>query len=481
MSLSVRRKVLVVLAVVMVLPLGVVAASRNARVEVGSLRACVGLGKAGFRAIAEDRRDRFLGKVQAYTARCRGGERGDAYRPTPWVDWTNYWGTGDRTSLSGPGLLGHLARNGRGIDGALLDLEYQRMELIKFNLFDNYTFEEYVDGRGGVPGRSLKVWPQMRLPADDAHYAEVGGAGEQLCGGELIRYRNESGICNDIRNPLMGSTGTLFARNVQFEETSPELGATQLVRNRHGDRLGLLKPDPQVISRELFTRQQSHPERCRDGLAAGADARCDYIEAPFFNVLAAFWIQFMTHDWFAHLDEGRNSPELAPVGCSTRLEGGAERTLTAEEIAALGCRPGDRMDAALMADTTPPPTFEHDGRTHLRRAQRTTRNLNTAWWDASQLYGYSDRSVHRVKRDPRDPAKLLTVQVGGRAGAGERQGYLSVFEPGDPILPVLGRAGSGSVSGQLVHRAELLPQRLRARAQQLRGRVPQARGRGSGR
>ena len=35
---------------------------------------------------------------------------------------------------------------------------------------------------------------------------------------------------------------------------------------------------------------------------------CDYKQAPVFNVLAAFWIQFMTHDWFSHLYQGDNSP-----------------------------------------------------------------------------------------------------------------------------------------------------------------------------
>ena len=39
------------------------------------------------------------------------------------------------------------------------------------------------------------------------------------------------------------------------------------------------------------------------------DANCDYKKAPFFNVLAAFWIQFMTHDWFSHMEEGHNGPK----------------------------------------------------------------------------------------------------------------------------------------------------------------------------
>ncbi len=116
----------------------------------------------------------------------------------------------------------------------------------------------------------------------------------------------------------MGSTHMPFARNVQPEDTFPELGKTELARNRHGDRLGLLKPDPQVISRLLFTRAQSAPDRCRDGRGPDAanDAHCDYKKAPFFNVLAAFWIQFMTHDWFSHLEEGRNAPEMMAVGCA---------------------------------------------------------------------------------------------------------------------------------------------------------------------
>ena len=97
----------------------------------------------------------------------------------------------------------------------------------------------------------------MRLPKGHPNYQAVGGDGEQVCKGELIRSRTVTGICNDIRNPLMGSTGQLFARNVEFDTTFPELGRNELTKNRHGDRLSLLKPDPQLIGRKLFTRKQS--------------------------------------------------------------------------------------------------------------------------------------------------------------------------------------------------------------------------------
>ena len=39
------------------------------------LEACANMVKGGFRPIAEDRADRFLGKVQKDTALCRGGEK----------------------------------------------------------------------------------------------------------------------------------------------------------------------------------------------------------------------------------------------------------------------------------------------------------------------------------------------------------------------------------------------------------------------
>lgn len=407
--------------------------------------ACFKMFVGGFRPIAEERDHRFLGKVQESTARCRGGEKAVALRSTPWVDWQNYWATGANSTRAPEASIGfrHLGRNGRGIDGALLDLEYQRIELIKFNLFDNSgTYKDYVRGRDGVAGSALKVWDEMRLPKGHPQYEAVGGDRQQVCQGVLIRFRNLTGICNDIKNPRIGATNQLFARNVQFEATFPDLGKNELARNRHGGRLGLLRPDPQVISRQLFTRVQSQPDKCREGHGIPGnppDANCDYRKAPFFNVLAAFWIQFMTHDWFSHLEEGHNSSELMAVGCTTQRVGNVERPLTPELAAKLGCRPGDRMDKAYVAEGGDPATFTHKKKdkeeAHLARAYKTTRNTVTAWWDASQLYGYDPTSRRRVKRDPNDPAKLLLVAVGQRRAAGERLGYLPVFEPSDPINP----------------------------------------------
>ncbi len=403
------------------------------------LGSCVAYAFGSFREVAQDRSERFLGKVHEDTARCRGGEEAVKWRATPWFDWQRYWATGEQDSRF-TGLvsrLGFLSPNRRGIAGALLDMEYQRIELLRFNLFDNSgTFQEYVQGRNGTAGSAIKIWPQLRLPRGHSAYGAVGSDGPQQCRGELIRFRNLTGICNDITNPLMGATGQPFARNVPFDATFPDLGKNDIVINRHGDRLGLLQPDPQVISRKLFSRAQAPNNNCNDahGLPDYApEANCDYQKAPVLNVLAAFWIQFMTHDWFSHLEEGHNQSELMAMGCTARHANNAEQPLTPPEVKYLRCRPEDRVDKSYIAVDKTPSNFSHAGEPYLTRAHKTTLNRVTAWWDASQIYGYNDLSWKRVKRDPRDPAKLLIELV--RTSTQEATRYLPVLHTSDYTNP----------------------------------------------
>lgn len=404
--------------------------------KLSSDKACAKMAAKGLRPIAGQQTERFLGKVAVDTANCRGGEKAVSRRDSVWIDWANYWGAGDASSKTeGMGAITelgqHLKPNGRGVDGALVDLEYQRMELIKFNLNENKTFENYIKGDGATPGPVLKTWDAMRLAPSDPHYQQVTNSnGQQVCQGDLIRYRNLTGICNDIYNPAMGSTNQLFARNVRFESTFPDLGKNDLTRNRHADRLGLLIPDPQIISRKLFTRAQSNPDACNFGKGLpdnSKNAQCDYKKAPFFNVLAAYWIQFMTHDWFSHLREGHNTDAKMAVGCTSQRVNNQEQPVTEEQAKALGCRPNDKADVSYVAQHEPAPTFEHNGKSYLSRAHKTTENTVTAWWDASQIYGFDETSFKRVKRDPKDAAKLLMQPRGKHNGAGENLGYLPVF------------------------------------------------------
>ncbi len=427
------KKVLFSLLLVAVL-LGIYPKIRESR-----LGSCVAYAFGGLRNVATDRSARFLGKVSEDTARCRGDEAAVAWRKTPWLDWPQYWSAGGEQSRFS-GMMSRfnlLSPNTRGINGALLDLEYQRMELLKFNLFDNHgTYEEYFRGQNTALSKLAISWPQLRLPREHELFAAAGGKGPQKCSGEMIRFRTLTGICNDILNPLMGSVGQPFARNIEFESTFPELATDEVVKNRHGDRLKLLKPDPQVISRKLFTRRQTSPNNCNDSegpLATSTEVNCGYQKANHINVLAAFWIQFMTHDWFSHLEEGRNHGAMIPTGCSTQRINNIETQLTKDEIEDLRCRPADRIDKSLVASEAPAPTFAVNDGHRLARAPKTTLNTVTAWWDASQIYGFNETSQRRVKRDPRDRAKLL-LESSGASDAGQ-SGYLPVLRASDPQNP----------------------------------------------
>src|SRR5262249_48228518 len=112
--------------------------------EMAVVQACHDVVKklaTGLPRLATVRSARFLGRGSEAYARCTGGEAAVAQTGTPWVDWQNYWATGDADSKSSNPLSRLLAnltmpsvqglnlgdRNQRGIFGALLDLERQRM------------------------------------------------------------------------------------------------------------------------------------------------------------------------------------------------------------------------------------------------------------------------------------------------------------------------------------------------------------------
>ena len=182
--------------------------------------------------IPANRAPRFQGKVSQAEALCRGGARAVQFRGTPWVDWSNYWGAGDMSSLP-TGFISTKLPAQRGVIGALEDLELQRVELIKFNLFDNSgTYPDYFQGRDGVSGSALKVWQQMRLQPANPSYKVVGGDGTQVCKGDLIRWRTVSGICNDILNPAMGSLASptsplCFSKKVRLAGVAKSLFAVE--------------------------------------------------------------------------------------------------------------------------------------------------------------------------------------------------------------------------------------------------------------
>jgi len=142
-----------------------------------------------------------------------------------------------------------------------------------------------------------------------------------------LTARTLDGTFNDLEDPLMGSLGSRFGRNVPLESTVLE----------PDDKL--LEPNPRLISRELLTRTEFQP-------------------ATTLNLLAGAWIQFEVHDWFSHGKNEADNPWIVPL---------AEDDAWPEHPMRIA-----RTRRDPSADPSGPPTFVTD---------------DTPWWDGSQIYG----------------------------------------------------------------------------------------------
>lgn len=164
-------------------------------------------------------------------------------------------------------------------------------------------------------------------------------------GRDVRTTRTPDGSYNDLSQPSMGMAGTRFGRNVPLQAT-------------FSDAASLLEPNPRMISRSLLTRSAFTP-------------------ASTLNVFAAAWVQFMVHDWFSH-GQGASPDEVEPI-----------RVPIAEDDPF----PENPMIVPRTpADPTRGPTDEGRPPTFL--------NVETHWWDASQIYGSSASCVARIRTDP---------------------------------------------------------------------------------
>ena len=152
-----------------------------------------------------------------------------------------------------------------------------------------------------------------------------------------LTSRTMDGTFNDLDDPLMGSNGSRFGRNVPLEDSFPEEPPL------------LLTPNPRTISRELMTRDELIP-------------------ATTLNVLAAAWVQFEVHDWFSHGPNDLNEPyEIA-------LDEGDDWP---EQPMMIRRTPRD-----MSCDPTGPQTW-CTGDTH--------------WWDSSQIYGRDQEFADKAR------------------------------------------------------------------------------------
>ena len=142
-----------------------------------------------------------------------------------------------------------------------------------------------------------------------------------------LTARTIDGTFNDLGDPLMGSYGSRFGRNVPLRYTAGEPADA------------ILDPNPRVISRELLTRDEFQP-------------------ATTLNLLAGAWIQFEVHDWFSHGKGEPKKPWKVPLEDDDPWP---DHPMTIQQ-------------------TRPDPTSDPDGPT-------TYITDDTHWWDGSQIYG----------------------------------------------------------------------------------------------
>jgi Animal haem peroxidase len=164
--------------------------------------------------------------------------------------------------------------------------------------------------------------PAATSMAGTAATSTAGTAGE----GNYLVARTRDGSYNDLKDPRMGAVGCRFGRNVPPAYSYPESAQR------------LLDPNPRLISRALLTRDSFQP-------------------ATTLNLLAAAWIQFEVHDWFAH-GTVTTQPWVVPLRDDDPWP---QRPMRVERT------PPDPHPSPVG-----PPTFI---------------TTESHWWDASQIYG----------------------------------------------------------------------------------------------
>jgi Animal haem peroxidase len=155
-----------------------------------------------------------------------------------------------------------------------------------------------------------------------------------------LTARTPDGTFNDLSNPHMGAAGTRFGRNFPIEYSYPE------------PEPAILSPNPRIVSRELLTRHK-------------------FVPATTLNVLAAAWLQFMIHDWFSHGKSPTENPWQLPL------------------------KEGDdwHENPMIVLRTRPDPTRPPDS----DGAPPTYVNVNSHWWDGSQIYGANKEQQAHVR------------------------------------------------------------------------------------
>lgn len=203
-----------------------------------------------------------------------------------------------------------------------VNLAFLRVDLRSYNLYDGYASSASDPAHGSEPV------PERYKTA-----------------------RHSGGKYNSLEKPRMGCAGMRLGRNFPRSTTGKPTEEE------------LMTPNPRLVS-ERFMRR-------REGPGGG------FKPATTLNLLAAAWIQFQTHDWFAHEDstESHNIPLT-------------ESDTWGDAMTVLKTKPDDTLD---------PSDVDCPG----------YKNKNTAWWDGSQIYGSDEALTNQLRNEHPDGMLLL--------------------------------------------------------------------------
>lgn len=171
---------------------------------------------------------------------------------------------------------------------------------------------------------------------------------------DVREHRTADGTYNDLAHPWMGMAGARFGRNMPIERTFGE------------QEPALFEPNPRLISNRLLARKE-------------------FIPVPHLNTLAAAWLQFMVHDWLSHGENDPHEKYIVPLP-----EGDDWPLETMEILKTL-------RDSQRAGDAGRPTAYT---------------NVETHWWDASQIYGSSLERQIRIRTDPVTKAFLIDGKLG---------------------------------------------------------------------
>jgi len=172
---------------------------------------------------------------------------------------------------------------------------------------------------------------------------------------DIRANRTADGSFNDLATPGMGQANARFGRNAPISDTFAETEP------------GILDPNPRLISTKLL-------------------ARGDTLKpVPHLNVHVAAWLQFMVHDWFSHASNVRPDEKDLPEELRKPFE--------------IPLPDGDDWPENPMTvrKTRPDPARgpEDDGKPVAYH------NVETHWWDSSQIYGSSKERLDAIRRNPK--------------------------------------------------------------------------------